>query len=272
MPVLLIGTFDDLRSRDVRLLEEAAKFGNLHVGLWSDQAVQAREGAPPKFSARERLYLLESLRFVSLVSLLESTTESNALAEMGGETPSTWVVDEGSDTPAKRALAQAQHLRYQVITNTQIMGLAWPRRDAPILEPNQKRVMVTGCFDWFHSGHVRFFEEAAALGQLYVVVGHDANIRLLKGEGHPLLPQEERLYMVRAVRYVHQAMLSTGHGWLDAEPEIALIRPHSYVVNDDGDKPEKRAFCAQNGIEYVVMKRIPKAGLPQRESTTLRGF
>jgi cytidyltransferase-like protein len=132
--------------------------------------------------------------------------------------------------------------------------------------------MVTGSFDWFHSGHVRFFEEASARGDLYAVVGHDANIKLLKGEGHPLLSQAERLYMVHSVRYVHRAMLSTGHGWLDAEPEIALVKPHFYVVNEDGDKPEKRAFCAGQGIEYVVLKRIPKDGLPKRESTLLRAL
>ncbi len=133
-------------------------------------------------------------------------------------------------------------------------------------------MIVTGCYDWFHSGHVRFFEEASALGDLYVVVGHDANIKLLKGEGHPLISQAERRYLVHAVRCVCQALISTGHGWMDAEPEVALIKPHFYVVNEDGDKPEKRAFCAAHGIEYVVLKRLPKAGLPRRESTLLRGF
>jgi hypothetical protein len=45
-----------------------------------------------------------------------------------------------------------------------------------------------------------------------------------------------------------------------------------YAVNEDGDKPEKRAFCERQGIEYVVLKRLPKPGLPKRESTILRGF
>ena len=107
---------------------------------------------------------------------------------------------------------------------------------------------------------MRFFEEASALGDLYVVVGHDANVRLLKGEGHPLSPQEERRYMVHAVRYVTQALVSSGDGWLDAEPEIEALRPDIYVVNEDGDKPEKRAFCEAHGIEYVVLKRKPKEG------------
>ena len=58
------------------------------------------------------------------------------------------------------------------------------------------------------------------LGDLYVAVGNDANVRHLKGEGHPLQPQEERRYMVRRVRYVTQALITSGSGWMDAEPEI----------------------------------------------------
>jgi hypothetical protein len=59
---------------------------------------------------------------------------------------------------------------------------------------------------------------------------------------------------------------------MDAEPEFARIRPDMYAANEDGDKPEKRAFCEQQGIEYVVLKRLPKPGLPKRESTALLGF
>ena len=59
---------------------------------------------------------------------------------------------------------------------------------------------------------------------------------------------------------------------LDAEPEMADIGPDFYVVNEDGDVPEKRNFCDERGIEYVVLKRTPKEGLPRRQSTDLRGF
>jgi len=150
---------------------------------------------------------------------------------------------------------------------------AIPENASPAPQPSsRKKVLVTGCFDWFHSGHVRFFEEVSELGDLYVVVGHDANIRLLKGEGHPMFSQEQRRYMVGSVRYVTQALISSGHGWLDAEPEIERLRPDIYAVNEDGDKPEKRRYCEDHGIEYVVLKRLPKPGLPKRQSTTLRGF
>ena len=78
--------------------------------------------------------------------------------------------------------------------------------------------------------------------------------------------------MVQAIRYVTQALISSGDGWMDAEPEIASIKPDLYAVNEDGDKPEKRAFCAEHGIAYVVLKRAPRPGLPRRQSTDLRGY
>jgi cytidyltransferase-like protein len=136
----------------------------------------------------------------------------------------------------------------------------------------RKKVVVTGCYDWFHSGHVRFFEEVSVYGDLHVIVGHDANIRLLKGEGHPLLSQDERRYLVGSIRFVTRALISSGEGWLDADPEIRQIQPDIYAVNEDGDKGGKREYCAQLGIEYLVLQRTPAPGLPKRSSTDLRGF
>ena len=135
-----------------------------------------------------------------------------------------------------------------------------------------KKVIVTGCYDWLHSGHLRFFEEVSGYGDLYVIVGHDANIRLLKGDEHPLLPQAERRYMVGSIKYVKAALITSGDGWLDADPEIRKLNPAIYAVNEDGDTGGKREYCAALGIEYLVLKRTPAPGLPKRTSTDLRGF
>ena len=119
---------------------------------------------------------------------------------------------------------------------------------------------------------MRFTEEVSAYGDLYVIVGHDANIRLLKGEGHPLWPAAQRRYVVGSIKFVKQALISTGNGWLDADPEIKRLQPDIYVVNEDGDKGGKREYCQNLGIAYLVLKRTPAPGLPQRSSTVLRGF
>ena len=72
-----------------------------------------------------------------------------------------------------------------------------------------------------------------------MVVGSDRNVRLLKGEGHPLQGEDERRYMVGSMKPVYRCLVSTGSGWMDAEPEIDRLRPTYYVVNEDGDKPER---------------------------------
>lgn len=59
---------------------------------------------------------------------------------------------------------------------------------------------------------------------------------------------------------------------MGAAPEIAVLKPDVYAVNEDGDVAQKREFCLQHGIKYVVLKRTPKPGLPSRSSTALRGF
>jgi cytidyltransferase-like protein len=276
------GSFDDLRSRDVRFLDEASRLGDLHVCLWSDDTVRSLEGHEPQFPEAERLYLVESLRYVRRVTPVTGTFGKDKLPLSEGDLPDVWVVTAESDSDRKRSFCASRGIEYRVLGAEDLAGFperahrgcgaAWRRDEDRRPETSRKKVVATGCFDWFHSGHVRFFEEVCKLGELYVVVGHDANIRLLKGEGHPLYPQEERRYMVQAIRYVEQALVSSGWGWLDAAPEIATIRPDIYAVNEDGDVPEKREFCGRHGIDYVVLRRTPKAGLPRRQSTTLRGF
>jgi cytidyltransferase-like protein len=271
--VVVTGSFDNLGSRHVRFLEQASKLGHVQVIMWSDEVVRSLEGRAPEFPARERLYLLQGIRYAGDVRLVTRQVERDALPQLDEIAPEIWAVDEASDTPQKRRYCESRGVQYRVLRQENWKG--FPRAEFRTQQEERssgKKVIVTGCFDWFHSGHVRFFEEVSRLGDLYVVVGHDANVRLLKGEGHPLFPQDERRYMVQSVRYVKQALISTGHGWMDAEPEIALVKPHMYAVNEDGDRPEKGSFCEAHGIQYVVLKRIPKEGLPQRQSTDLRGY
>ncbi len=270
--VFLSASFDDLRSPQVRLLEEASRLGDLHVLLWSDSVVQSQTGGAPKFPQQERLYLLESIRYVHQVTLVEALPDPDALPVAGNVRGSTWVVDEAGDNPARQKYCREKGMQYQAIRADTLKGFPAPGPADFSAQPGKKKVLVTGCYDWLHSGHVRFFEEVSQLGDLYVVVGNDANVRHLKGEGHPMLGQDERRYMVYSIRFVRQALITSGWGWMDAEPEIAVVKPDIYAVNEDGDRPEKRTFCQEHGLEYVVLKREPKTGLPRRESTKLRGF
>ena len=268
--VVVCGAFDNIGATDLRLLEEAAKLGELTILLWPDEAGPALTGRPYKFPLAERQYFLNAVRYVSQVIPVSGPILLGELPSAPGFRPTVWVDRESGDNPGQRAFSQRHGLTHVVVPEPALH--TWPEPAPMPSTPGKKRVVVTGCYDWFHSGHVRFTEEVSAHGDLYVIVGHDANIRLLKGEGHPLLPEAQRRYVVGSIKYVKQALVSTGEGWLDADPEIKRIKPDIYAVNEDGDKGGKREYCEQTGIEYLVLKRTPAPGLPRRTSTDLRGF
>ena len=262
--VVVSGSFDNLRSPGVRFLHEASRLGRVHVRLWSDAAIERETGEPPRFPEAERQYLVQAIRYVASVELVQQACDLRPAAT------GDWTYVDTIARADTRERCRAAGMAYHVIPSGDLVG--FPEHAVQETPGGRKKVIVTGCYDWLHSGHVRFFEEAAGYGCLYVVVGNDANVRRLKGDGHPQFRQEERRYLVGAIRHVHRAMVSTGVGWLDAAPEIAEIRPDIYIVNEDGDKPEKRDFCERRGIEYIVLRRVPREGLPRRQSTDLRGF
>lgn len=132
-----------------------------------------------------------------------------------------------------------------------------------------KKVFVSGCYDMLHSGHVAFFKEAASYGDLYVGIGSDATIRELK-DRKTINTEAERLYMVKAIRYVKDAFVNSGSGILDFAEDVERLKPDIFFVNSDGYTPGKKRFCDAHGIELVVSIRIPEAGLPKRSTTALR--
>lgn len=132
-----------------------------------------------------------------------------------------------------------------------------------------KKAFVSGCFDLLHSGHVAFFREAAAYGDLHVALGSDKTVFGLKGRT-PVNNEQERLFMIKSVSYVKDVFISQGSGVLDFEEELREIMPDYFIVNTDGHIPEKRALCHELGIEYVILERKPHEGLEARSTTNLR--
>ena len=132
-----------------------------------------------------------------------------------------------------------------------------------------KRVFVSGCYDLLHSGHVEFFRQAAEYGDLYVGIGSDETILHYKNH-KTLYPEQERLFMVKAIRYVKDAYINQGSGILDFVPTLDIVKPDILLVNSDGDSDAKRQLCRERGMEYVVLERTPHEGLKGRSSTDLK--
>ncbi|MDP6047559.1 MAG: adenylyltransferase/cytidyltransferase family protein, partial [Phycisphaerae bacterium] len=97
----------------------------------------------------------------------------------------------------------------------------------------RKKVLVSGCYDLTHAGHVAFFKEASSYGDLYVGIGSDATIGDLKGR-EPFNSEQERLFMVKSIRYVKDAWINSGSGFLDFEADMRKFRPDIFIVNEDG--------------------------------------
>ena len=123
-----------------------------------------------------------------------------------------------------------------------------------------KKVFVSGCYDLLHSGHVEFFRQAAQYGDLYVGIGSDQTILGYKHH-RTVYSEQERLFMVKSIRYVKDAYINAGSGVMDFVPTLDIVKPDILVVNSDGGNDEKRRLCAERGIEYVVLERVPQQGL-----------
>ena len=120
-----------------------------------------------------------------------------------------------------------------------------------------------------HSGHVEFFRQAAEYGDLYVGIGSDKTIEGYKHH-KTIYSEQERLFMVKAIRYVKDAFINQGSGILDFLPTLDIVKPDILVVNEDGGNDDKRKVCEERGIEYVVLQRVPQEGLQARSSTDLK--
>ncbi len=115
------------------------------------------------------------------------------------------------------------------------------------------RVVATGTFDILHPGHLYYLEESRKLGdELSVIVARDANV---KHKPRPILPEAQRLRMVRALKPVDHASLGDLH---DMFRPIAEIRPDIITLgfNQHFDEENLRQRLRDRGLDADVV-RIP---------------
>jgi len=95
----------------------------------------------------------------------------------------------------------------------------------------QKLVFTNGVFDILHVGHVRYLEQARTLGDvLLVAINSDAAVRELKGEGRPLMNQDERAEILAALRTVDYVTIFD-----DISPRALIARLLPDVLVKGGD-------------------------------------
>ncbi len=97
---------------------------------------------------------------------------------------------------------------------------------------NGKRVVFTnGCFDLLHPGHIHSLEAARALGDFLVVgINSDESVRVLKGEGRPLIPEQERAEILASLECVDGVMIFAE---LTPQKVVAALLPDVLVKGSD---------------------------------------
>jgi len=72
---------------------------------------------------------------------------------------------------------------------------------------SKKIVLVGGCFDLLHYGHISFLKQAKALGDyLIVALEADQNVRFAKGDNRPIHSQQQRKEMLTSLSFVDEVI------------------------------------------------------------------
>jgi rfaE bifunctional protein nucleotidyltransferase chain/domain len=122
--------------------------------------------------------------------------------------------------------------------------------------------LANGNFDFLHVGHVRYLRGAKALGgKLVVAINSDESVRTLKGEGRPIMPEQERAEIVAALADVDAVVVFPE---LDVRALIREIRPDIQAKGTDytvDSVPERDTLTEYGG-------RVEIVGDPKDHSTT----
>ncbi|MBI4499203.1 MAG: adenylyltransferase/cytidyltransferase family protein [Chloroflexi bacterium] len=142
------------------------------------------------------------------------------------------------------------------------------------LRAEGKRLVFTnGHFDLLHVGHVRYLQQARALGDaLAVGVNSDAATTARKGPGRPIVPQDERAEVVAALACVDYVTIFAD---LTAEGLVAALQPDTYVKGGDyagphaPPLPEAQVVAAYGG-RVVLLPLVPGRSTSDLVQTVLR--
>lgn len=114
----------------------------------------------------------------------------------------------------------------------------------------ERAVFTNGCFDLLHLGHVRYLQEARALGDFLILgLNSDESVTFLKGAGRPLVPAEERAEILAALACVDYV---TVFSETTASAIVELLQPAIYVKGGDyatsGSEPDPQRLPEASSV------------------------
>jgi glycerol-3-phosphate cytidylyltransferase len=131
-------------------------------------------------------------------------------------------------------------------------------------EAGRRVVATNGCFDLLHVGHLRYLQQARALGDfLWVGLNGDESVRELKGPGRPLVPGDERAELLAAWRIVDAVTIFPG---VRATEFLRAVEPDIYVKG--GDYTPESLDPGEAAVLRACGAKIEIVGLVPDHSTT----
>ena len=142
------------------------------------------------------------------------------------------------------------------------------------LRARGKQVVLTnGHFDLLHVGHLRYLQQARALGDVLVVgVNSDASTAARKGPDRPIVPQDERAELLAALSCVDFVVVFDA---VTAEDLVAAVRPDIYAKGGDYSGPgapplpEAQVVAAYGG-RIIILPELPGHSTTELVETVLR--
>jgi rfaE bifunctional protein nucleotidyltransferase chain/domain len=123
---------------------------------------------------------------------------------------------------------------------------------------NGKRVVFTnGCFDLLHPGHIRSLETARGLGDVLIVgINSDESVRTLKGEGRPVISEQERAEILASLECVDAVVIFDE---LTPQRVVAALVPDVLVKGGDwpGNQIIGREEVEAAGGKVVLVDVVP---------------
>ena len=117
---------------------------------------------------------------------------------------------------------------------------------------NKKIVLTSGSWDILHVGHMRYLESAKKLGDILIVgIDSDTKIRKRKGEGRPIVPEDERIEMLCHLEYVDVVYLKSVNDVSNGL--IKIVNPDILVTSKTTGHSDKKFLEKQKLCGEIVI-------------------
>ncbi len=162
-----------------------------------------------------------------------------------------YYLEKGDVETALACIAYAEGL-IDALRHLGVVEVEWEPLTRLLSRP---KVLVAGTFDILHPGHVYLLREAWKRGRVHVIVARDSTVERLKGR-RPIVPEQQRLEVVRSVRYVANARLGDPVDMLrpvvEEKPDVILLGPDQWP-----NEEELARMLEERGVEARV-ERLPE--------------